>query len=396
MHSIEQPSCFSHTVSFTFQHQVLFTRDVFELQNKTLVKMIQENSRAKAISFIDEGLIQENPQIIEKINRYFLHSHAQAPQLVTAPIVVQGGESAKQDPHLIQRLVEILQEKKLCRHSWVIVIGGGAVLDAVCFAASLVHRGIRQIRIPSTVLAQADAGVGIKNGVDYRGSKNFLGTFCPPHAVINDATLLTTLNLKEWTSGMAEAVKVALIKDSHFFDWIEEHASKLYRRDLNLMEQLVHRSAELHLHHIATSGDPFERGSARPLDFGHWSAHKLEQLTDFRIRHGYAVAIGMALDCVYANEIGVLSLDHLNRILDCLKTLGLPIWDEALLETEESTHTLSILAGLEEFREHLGGDLSIPVLMTPGSAINLNQIRIELMKRSIYKLNNYYEVNDAL
>ena len=106
---------------------------------------------------------------------------------------------------------------------------------------------------------------------------------------------------REGFSGIAEAVKVALIKDRQFFDFISHNAKNLAARDTKAMEYLIYRCCQLHLDHIADYGDPFEMGSSRPLDFGHWAAHKLEHLTDYRLRHGEAVAIGMALDCTLSD-----------------------------------------------------------------------------------------------
>src|SRR5690606_19290491 len=158
-------------------------------------------------------------------------------------------------------------------------------------------------------------------------------------------------NDRAWISGISEAVKVALIKDAAFFDWIESHAANLRRRDSEAMDYLVFRCAELHLQHIA-GADPFEFGSSRPLDFGHWSAHKLEQLSGFEVLHGEAVAIGIALDTMYSYLTGLLSLDDANRIVDVLQQVGLPVF-HPLIDGEEGSSPL--LVGLAEFREHLGG-----------------------------------------
>ena len=155
---------------------------------------------------------------------------------------------------------------------------------------------------PTTTLSQADSGVGVKNGLNAFGQKNFIGTFTPPFAVINDFNLLATLAPRDKRSGYVEAVKVACIRDANFFDELERDAGQLAAFEPAAMKQLIRRCAELHLDHIATSGDPFEAGSARPLDFGHWAAHKLEQLSDFHICHGEAVAIGIALDVIYSRD----------------------------------------------------------------------------------------------
>ena len=205
------------------------------------------------------------------------------------------------------------------------------------------------------------------------GIKNFLGTFVPPHAVLCDATFLIRLPRRDAIAGLAEAVKVALIRDADFFAWIEDNAAALAAQDLEALTRLIRRCAELHLRHIAAGGDPFERGSARPLDFGHWAAHKLESLTQHEVRHGEAVAMGMLLDSRYAVELGFLPEPEFIRIHQTLRALGLPLWHHALRATGPRGEP-ALLEGLDDFREHLGGDLTITLLRGPGSAIEVNEM----------------------
>src|ERR1043165_2572486 len=226
---------------------------------------------------------------------------------------------SKIDPHHIDR------------HSYIICVGGGALLDMVGLAAATAHRGVRHIRIPTTTLSQDDSGVGIKNGINAFGKKNFIGTFTPPFAVINDFKLLETLSPRDKRAGYVEAVKVSLIRDADFFFKIEQDAFKLRDFEPEAVKRLIFRSAELHVNHIATSGDPFEFGSARPLDFGHWAAHKLEQLSEYRLRHGEAVAIGIALDVIYARRMGYLDRAAERRVLSLLELLGFELFASELL-----------------------------------------------------------------
>ena len=263
-----------------------------------------------------------------------------------------------------------MNDAKIDRHASVVAIGGGAMLDVVGFAAAITHRGVRLVRMPTTVLAQNDAGIGVKNGVNCFGKKNFLGSFAPPDAVINDFSLLRTLRPEQWRDGIAEAVKVGLIRDSPFFEWIEGNVHRLVERDADAFRYLIRRCAELHLQHITTSGDPFERGSARPLDFGHWSAHKLESLSNFQISHGHAVAIGMAIDATYAMKMHLCEEKVGRRILDCLSALQFPrnVGHAFALDAE------ALLGGIAEFREHLGGTLSLSMVPTPGRAIEIDRV----------------------
>jgi 3-dehydroquinate synthase len=275
------------------------------------------------------------------------------------------------------------------RHSYVIGVGGGALLDMVGLAAATAHRGVRHVRVPTTTLSQADSGIGVKNGINAFGKKNFIGTFAPPFAVINDFQLLASLSERDKRAGYVEAVKVSLIRDKDFFETIERDALLLRDFEPAAMQRLIYRCAELHLEHIATSGDPFESGSARPLDFGHWSAHKLEQLSEYRIRHGEAVAIGIALDVIYSRKLGYLDADAARRILDLLESLGFDLFANELLHTDPS-NSLIVLEGLEEFREHLGGELSITLLKGIGQSFETHEMNFPKIIESIYELQERY------
>jgi 3-dehydroquinate synthase len=186
------------------------------------------------------------------------------------------------------------------------------------------------------------------------------------------------LDDRDWRGGIAEAIKVALIKDASFFEWMEEHATELANRDEEAMAYLIHRCAEMHTDHIA-GGDPFEFGSSRPLDFGHWAAHKLEYLTDFQVRHGEAVAIGIALDCVYAAQIGQLPEPDLARILDLLNKLGFDLYHSKLAENDK----INLRNGLQEFREHLGGRLTIMLLEKIGKGIEVHELDADIIAKSV-------------
>ena len=293
-----------------------------------------------------------------------------------------GGEQSKQSPELIAALHADLQRFGVDRQSFVLAIGGGAVLDAVGYAAATTHRGVRLIRVPTTVLGQNDSGVGVKNGINAFGAKNFLGTFAPPFAVINDSDFLRTLEARDLRSGMAEAVKVALIRDPSFFAWLEQNVAQLATFELDAVARLVRVAAEIHLGHIASAGDPFEQGSARPLDFGHWAAHKLESLSEHALRHGEAVAIGMALDSCYSARAGLLDQASLERICGLLEGLGFALWHDALgwLSAEESPR---VLDGLREFREHLGGELTVTLLAGIGRGQEVHDIDSSLVRHAL-------------
>ncbi|MDP9324493.1 MAG: 3-dehydroquinate synthase, partial [Acidobacteriota bacterium] len=311
-------------------------------------------------------------------------AHTNAIALSAPILVVAGGESVKNDRRHVERILEAINGASLCRHSYLVAVGGGAVLDAAGFAAATAHRGIRLIRVPTTVLSQDDSGMGVKNGVNAFGKKNYLGTFAPPFAVINDSSFLSTLSDRDWRGGATEAVKAALIRDPEFFEFLERHAAALTDRDLATMVQVIRRSAILHLQHIATGGDPFEHGSSRPLDFGHWAAHRLEQATSHRLGHGEAVGIGIALDTTYSHLAGFLGEPEWRRVINLLIALGVQIYSPSLedhLETPEDPGC--ILRGLVEFQEHLGGRLTIMLLKGIGQPFDVHDIRADLIVKSI-------------
>jgi 3-dehydroquinate synthase len=375
--------------SIRFDYRVYFTTGIFRLSNKSVGNFLSERvvpgSKQKILFIIDSGVINAHPELVNQIKTYFRTYDSVS--LIENVLVIPGGEPAKNNSKSFDAIIEAIDAYGIDRHSYIAAIGGGSVLDLAGFASAVAHRGIKHIRIPTTVLSQNDSGVGVKNGINYKGKKNFLGTFVPPVAVFNDDAFLLTLSERDWRSGISEAIKVALIKDADFYYWIEKNAEKLGDRDLEIMNYLIRRCAELHLQHIA-SGDPFELGSSRPLDFGHWSAHKLEQLTDFQILHGEAVAMGIALDTVYSSLSGRLSIEKAERIIQLLMNLGFEI-THPLLQFEDGNS--AILQGLQDFREHLGGRLTIMLLLNIGLGIEVHEIDIPLLKQAALKLQSYQQ-----
>jgi 3-dehydroquinate synthase len=359
-------------VVVTFQYPVKFTHGLLDPLNSTLRDVIVAEDRARLLVVVDEGVSDAHPTLTDDVAVY-CSVHSDAFELMAPPLVVPGGEAIKNQAGPVDEIRAAIDIHGVDRHSYVMAIGGGAVLDAVGYAAATAHRGVRLIRVPTTVLAQDDSAVGVKNGINAFGKKNFVGSFAPPHAVLNDFDLLVTLGDRDWRAGISEAVKVALLKDPAFFAWMEHHARDLNERSLTAMAKLVHRSAELHLNHIATSGDPFELGSSRPLDFGHWAAHKLEQLSHHELRHGEAVAIGIALDSTYSYLTGSLPHADWRRIIDLFEAVSLPIWHRDMA-TPGTGGRPAVLAGLEEFREHLGGRLTIMLLERIGSGFEVHEL----------------------
>lgn len=371
-----------HSIRLEHKHRILFTREAFSARNDTVRRLVTLDTPRKpprVLVFVDESVAAANRDLIEDIITYG-EVHAEAFTLVDQPVLMPGGEGCKNDFRLVECCWDAIHEASLDRHSYVFVIGGGALLDLVCFAASTAHRGIRHVRFPTTTLSQGDGGVGVKNGVNFFGKKNWVGSFAVPFAVVNDFAFLETLPARERRNGIIEAIKVALIRDAAFFEQIEASAAYLAALKQDALEKVVQRSAELHVEHIATNGDPFELGSARPLDFGHWAAHKLEQISDFAVTHGEAVAIGIAVDLVYSRIEGILDAETCERVLRLIESIGFATYSPHLFENGRSGEP-AILEGLEEFREHLGGELTVTLVPRIGEKIEVHEMhRLKILK----------------
>ncbi len=378
--------------TLNYDYPVLFTRHTFSGLNEDLISLIDnQDVSPKILPVIDSGLLAENPALEYRIANYFSHY-----QINSLPaLIVSGGEDCKNDDSVIESIYQAVEKHAIDRHSYILVLGGGAVVDCVGFAAATAHRGIRLIRMPTTVLGQNDAGIGVKNAINYHQRKNYVGTFAPPFAVVNDFSLLDSLSTRDKRSGISEAIKVALIKDVNFFNELYHNRDKLANFEAQAMESMIIKGAQWHLNHIANSGDPFELGSARPLDFGHWSAHKMEELSHHELRHGEAVAIGIAMDSIYSNLLGHLNTQQLTKILTLLTSLGFDLAHPVLKK-------LNIKNALNEFKEHLGGKLCITLLNGIGKSFETNDINEVLMEKAVSQLlahainNNYPDLQNQV
>lgn len=379
------------TFSINYSYNIFFTKNIFNIDNKILINEFNnENlSEKKAIIIIDKNVIKYHKNLLSNIKDYF-KTYKKYIKISCDPIIITGGEKIKNHYIIIKYLYKIIEKYKICRQSYLISIGGGTIQDLVGYAASTAHRGVKLIRIPTTVLSQDDSGVGVKNGINFMNKKNFIGSFAPPALVINDFNLIKSLSKKQITDGLSEAIKVSLIKDKDFFYYIEENSLNIYKEDV--LEKIIYKSAKLHAEHISKYGDPFEKTSSRPLDFGHWIAHKIESISKYKISHGEAVGIGIVIDSTYSYLAKILKKKEWKKIIYCFLKLKISIFTEFLLEKNEGYYR--IFLGLEEFREHLGGKLTITFLKNIGEKIDLHHIdekiyikAINLIKRLNLKIN---------
>lgn len=356
-------------IPVVFKHRVVFTRNAFAPKNGELAGILREGGGRRALVLVEEAVARAWPQLAAEIDGYFTNSDLDFRGIHVLP----GGEPVKADDLLVREVWKLLDAAHLDRHSYVLALGGGAFLDAVGFAAATAHRGVRLVRFPTTTLAQGDSGVGVKCAINAFGKKNWIGAFAVPFAVINDFRFLHSQGEETRRAGLIEAVKVALVKDRGFFEWIEANLATLAALEPAVLEACVEKSALLHAGHIAGGGDPFETGSSRPLDFGHWAAHKLEALTSYKLSHGPAVAIGLALDALYSTRAGLAPASLAERVFAVLSGLRLATYHPALDWLDE-TGRRRVFDGLDEFREHLGGDLTVLLLRDIGQGVDVHWI----------------------
>lgn len=367
-----------------FVHRLRFSEGVFAAGNEVLDGLLtpDEERPARVLVAVDDGLARAAPALVGQIEE-FLSSRRGRVEAAGPVVMVPGGERCKNDRAVLDALLTEMHRARLCRRSYVLVVGGGAVLDVVGYAAAIFHRGVRLVRVPSTTLAQADSGVGVKSAVNLFETKNLVGAFGAPWGVVNDEGLLETLGDEHWRDGFAEAVKVALLKDAALYAQVRELAPRLRARDMAAAIPVIRRSAVLHLEHITAGGDPFEFRHARPLDFGHWAAHKLEQMTGFELSHGHAVAIGVALDTAYAELAGLADAGLGADVASCLRAIGLPVWHPRLMQTD------TLLEGLQEFREHLGGVLTVTLVRRPGVAFDVHEVDAATVRGAVARLREF-------
>ncbi|MDP7009165.1 MAG: 3-dehydroquinate synthase [Phycisphaerales bacterium] len=372
--AVTEPQKFNQSFTVAWNHQLWCTRNAFRIGGE-VTQVLQKLNPPTLLILIDSGIDVTNQTYVQTVKKWISDSQIQDVHLR----IVQGSESAKTGTGVLDQVLGEINTLGMCRKSAVLAIGGGAMLDAVGFATSIAHRGLQLVRMPSTTLSACDSGVGVKNGLNKFGKKNFIGVFDPPFAVINDYELLRSLEYRHWISGLSEVVKVSLVKHRELYVDLKQSVPEILERNLDVMASFMTDSATLHLEHIANGGDPFERNEARPLDFGHWAAHKLEQMTNHELTHGEAVSIGLSIDLQCSVELGLLNQDVALDAFELLRSLGLPTTHPCIFDSE-------LLDGIEEFREHLGGELTILLLEDIAKPTEVHELPESIVQQAIQKL----------
>jgi 3-dehydroquinate synthase len=213
--------------------------------------------------------------------------------LKTSIHAVPGGERAKSMRHL-EEVLSFLERQRIDRGGIVIAVGGGTVGDLAGLAAAIWQRGVRLVNVPTTLLAMVDSSIGGKTGVNGRRSKNAIGAFWQPSAVVADLAAIETLPAASYRDAFAEVVKYAVAMDRGLFDLLQRNSPRLVDRDLAMLERVVFRCVAAKA--LVVAKDERDRGPRAILNYGHTAGHALEAATGFRVSHGRAVAFALSME----------------------------------------------------------------------------------------------------
>jgi 3-dehydroquinate synthase len=267
-------------------------------------------------------------------------------------------------------LLDWLAQSDIQRRDIIVAVGGGAIIDTAGWVASIYMRGISYLNVPTTLLAQVDAAIGGKVAVNHDTAKNLIGSFYAPDAVVSCTDWLSTLDSRQFRSGLAEAIKMAVISSSQLLAFIEQHLESLAALDPSCLQSLVHAASVIKC--VLVERDPYEVDLRRTLNFGHTVGHAVETVTGYGpVLHGEAVAYGMAVAVRMAHARGVLARSVASRIVAILRSVGLPVALGDLPAVPEEEH---LIQALEKVRQVRDGSLRFVLPTGIGSALIVDDV----------------------
>jgi len=360
------------------EYQISLTDGILDPTGTLLAQAVQQN----------RALVITTPTVYKHYGKRLIRM-AQAQGLDLVCEVLSLTEQTKTFAS-VEQICEWSQHYNLGRSDILIAFGGGVCSDAVSVAASLIRRGIRHIRIPTTLIGQIDAAIGLKGGINFRDHKNYLGCFHPPSDVFIDPGLLTTLNKESLSHGFSEIVKMALVCDAELFDALQRHGPSLlnsgFTQPADAGSYIIERAIQLMLQQLGEN--PYENmTSERLVDMGHTFSPYLEVASKFSIQHGEAVSIDMALASLISVELGFLKKRDAHTIINLLSNLGLPVWSPLM------TNELCSFS-IKEAALHRRGNLNLIVLEEIGRPLFVKstcEIEGGVLDRALGKLAVYGE-----
>ncbi len=293
-------------------------------------------------------------------------------------IVLPSGESSKSLPAACH-LLDWLAQSDMRRRDIIVAVGGGAIIDAAGWVASIYMRGISYINVPTTLLAQVDAAIGGKVAVNHDIAKNLIGSFYAPDAVVSCTDWLSTLDSRQFRSGLAEAIKMAVISSRQLLAFIEQHLESLAALDPSCLQSLVQAASAIKC--TLVERDPYEVDLRRTLNFGHTVGHAVETVTGYGpVLHGEAVAYGMTVAIRVARARGVLAPSVASRIVTILRSVGLPValGDLPVVPGEED-----VIRALEKVRQVRDGSLRFVLPTGIGSALIVDDVGYDEIRSAL-------------
>ena len=346
---------------------VVFAEDVFGEGNAALADTLRKvtgSDSPRMLLVADMNVVQHTEGLGTKIGRYVKENGI---ELMDSPVVLPGGEKIKCDNlHCAMRVASAAVDAKIGANDCVLALGGGTILDVAGWAASQVRGGVKVVRIPTTVAAMSEACFAETAALDCAGVKDALRVPCRPAAVVIDTRFAHTVLDGVWRAGFSEAVRLATISDADFMKRLYDLASAYKNRDDDAMVEVV-------------NGAVAARRKCGGSDFGLWSALRLEAMSGYRLPHGYAVAIGVAVDTAYAQLRGLMSEDERAVVMRALDECG--AMDGALHSRHLVGQVDAVLRGLDAWKLSTGGE-EVPVPNGLGSSI-VEKIDRETMKQAL-------------
>jgi 3-dehydroquinate synthetase len=343
---------------------ILTTQGLFNMDNSTMVDVTKDR---QSIFFISPTI---NHLYREQIDCYIRNRFGQNQGIIK---IVPSGEQNKNFDNVLN-ICKLAKEASINRKGLFVGIGGGTLLDTVGFAASIYRRGIEYIKVGTTLVAQIDASIGIKTGINFQENKNLLGTFYPPFTVISDTNFLYTLPIQEMRCGLAEIIKIAIVADPFLFELVAMNYESFLNKHLseNKVQKIINLSITDMISELSTNA--YEHCLQRKVDFGHTFSPAIEKMSKYRIPHGEAVSIDMCLSCYISYRLGHLSSYLLQTILNLVKNIGLSYC------LDDSIDPLELFESLNQISLHRGNSINMPIptdightrFITDMSEISLN------------------------
>lgn len=329
----------------------------------------------KNLGFRDKAVIITNP-VVGKLFGYDLKGNLESRGIKTCILEVPDGEEQK-SLEWAGRLYNQMADFQAERMTPVLALGGGVIGDLAGFVAATYMRGIPLIQIPTTLLAQVDSSIGGKVAVNHGRLKNTVGTFYQPRVVITDISTLRTLPAEELTNGLAETIKYGIIRDKALFELIEKNMARIKQTDKRLLEEVIFRCAGIKAEVVEK--DEKDVGLRNILNFGHTVGHAIETVSDFKIKHGQGVAVGMLAASIISYSMGILADGEIDRIKSVIKTAGLPV-DFPHLDVQK------VMLAMEHDKKRVGGKMRFILLKSIGQAVVNDDVSPKLVERVLKDL----------